>query len=133
MLTSALFCMATAVYFEARDQDIEGQLAVAQVIVNRAYSAVYPNRICDVVKGGGERLHECQFSFYCDGRSDRPTDPDAYRVALSVAVVTLSGIVPDVTDGATHYHADYVRPWWSQQLERVKQIGNHIFYKNNKG
>lgn len=132
MLNSALFCMATAVYFEARNEPVEGQIAVAQVISTRAASPLFENSICDVVKEGGEVRNTCQFSFYCDGLPDRMTDTEARHTAIAVSVLVLSGVLPDTTDGATHYHADYVMPWWAQYMTTIKRISRHIFYREDR-
>ncbi len=137
MLDSILFCIATAVYFEARDQSIEGQLAVSNTIENRVQSSLFPANHCEVVTqgpvaNGWPQRHQCQFSFYCDGKSDIPVDKAAFNKAISVAVVHLSGIIPDNTDGALWYHADYVDPWWAVHMQYIKSIGVHIFYKEQE-
>ncbi|MGH6908302.1 MAG: cell wall hydrolase [Aestuariivirga sp.] len=122
-------CLATAVYFEARSESHLGQLAVATVILNRAKASNYPSSICGVVYQGAHRLNACQFSFACDGQSDLPQDGRAWETALSIAALALA---KDrqlwIVAAATHYHADYVDPYWSKSLHRVTKIGRHIFY-----
>lgn len=125
----ARYCLATAVYFEARSETQLGQLAVATVIVNRARTSSYPSSICGVVFQGAHRRNACQFSFACDGRSDLPQDRSSWETALAVAAKALAKegkqrIVP----AATHFHAENVNPSWSKSLRRVTKIGRHIFY-----
>jgi N-acetylmuramoyl-L-alanine amidase len=128
-MISPLLCLATAIYFEARDQSLEGQLAVAQVILERRDSSSYPSTICDVVRAGGEVRHKCAFSFYCDGKSDRPRDERAFFLAKSIAWGTLHGTIKNATGYATHYHASYVQPSWAVTLVPTRVIGDHIFYR----
>ncbi|MEM6833146.1 MAG: cell wall hydrolase [Sphingomonadales bacterium] len=123
-------CLAQAVYFEARSEPLEGQLAVAQVVLNRVMDERYPTTICGVVFQGEQRRHKCQFSFACDGLSDRPRNPGAWDVAKAVSHVALNGYWDDVTATATHYHADYVMPYWGEILEAHVQHGRHIFYRD---
>ena len=129
MFTSALLCLATAIYFEARDQSLRGQLAVAQVVLERVRDPRYPDTVCDVVKDGGEERHQCAFSFYCDGKSDRPTDQRAFMLAQWVAIGAMSGLLPEVTGGATHYHASHVQPRWASSMEPAARIEDHAFYR----
>jgi spore germination cell wall hydrolase CwlJ-like protein len=129
MLTSALLCLATAVYFEARDQSLRGQLAVAQVVLERVRDPRYPDDICAVVTAGGEERHQCAFSFYCDGKSDRPTDQRAYMLAQWVALAAGSGLLPPMAEGATHYHASHVQPHWVSSMEPAARIEDHAFYR----
>ena len=123
-------CLATAIYFEARGEPIQGQIAVAQVVMNRVRSSLYPDTICGVVYQGQNRRSGCQFSFTCDGRADVPKDKEKWRKVNEVA--------KHMTDGeswlgdighATHYHANYVKPRWRRELNRVKRVGRHIFYR----
>jgi N-acetylmuramoyl-L-alanine amidase len=116
MITPALMCVAMAVYFEARGEPTAGQIAVAQVIRNRIEDPRYPDNACDVVKQGyywnGVPIrNKCQFSFYCDGKSDDPKNKQAWFNSLYIA--HLSGFIPDITDGATHYHSTKVFPEWA--------------------
>ena len=130
MFTSALMCLATAIYFEARNQSLEGQLAVAQVVLERVYDPRFPDTVCEVVTAGGETRSRCAFSFYCDGRSDTPTDERALLIARLVALGALSGFLSDVTGHATHYHAYYVRPDWALSMRPTRIIGDHIYYRD---
>jgi hypothetical protein len=121
-------CLATAIYYEARNQPLEGQEAVAQVIMNRVGKTQFSDSVCGVVAQGGER-RGCQFSFVCDGSMNRPPrDGQAWATAEDVAARTLRGAVTSSVGAATFYHANYVSPWWSKVLPRVAQIGAHIFY-----
>jgi spore germination cell wall hydrolase CwlJ-like protein len=123
-------CMATAIYFEARDESIKGQIAVGQVIMTRVRSSYYPNTICGVVYQGQWNKNACQFSFACDGLPDVPREHKEWETALNVAKDVISGKVylEEVGD-ATHYHATYVSPSWTKLVKRVAKVGGHIFYK----
>lgn len=127
-------CLATGVYFEARGETHLGQMAVAEVIVNRVASKDYPNTICGVVFQGSYRRTGCQFSFTCDGESDRPRDLPAWRKAQYLASLVTMGIVRErlIAENVTHYHADYVEPFWASSLYRVAKIGRHIFYSRTR-
>ncbi|MDX7949696.1 cell wall hydrolase [Lichenihabitans sp. Uapishka_5] len=127
-------CLAEAVYFEARSEPEEGQAAVAQVVLNRAMSGLYPASICGVVFQNQQRRNACQFSFACEGHALHVTEPAAWSRAARVAREVLEGAayVSDIGD-ATHYHANYVRPRWARRLVRADKIGNHIFYKLRPG
>ncbi len=127
-------CLAQAIYFEARGESQKGQAAVAQVVLNRVSSGLYPSTICGVVYQNRDHYEGCQFSFACEGRSLRVTEPDAWRTAERVAASVMSGAtyLADIGD-ATHYHADYVRPYWSYRLKKMDVIGHHIFYKLRPG
>lgn len=128
--------MAMAVYFEARGEPLVGQSAVAHVIMNRVVDARYPNTVCEVVKQGPTYKwkanfpirHKCQFSFYCDGKSDKPTDQDAYELAKMISFGAMTGRTYDPTNGATHYHAHYVNPDWANSKHMTVRINDHIFY-----
>jgi spore germination cell wall hydrolase CwlJ-like protein len=130
--TKAQVCMATAIYFEARGESEEGQIAVGQVIVNRVRSPFYPKNVCAVVYQGASRHRYggCQFSFACDGVRDRITQAESWKTALDVAqrVLDAESWLPDLGN-ATHYHADYVRPRWVRDMVRKERIGHHIFYR----
>ena len=123
-------CLTTAIYFEARSESQLGQLAVATVILNRA-KASHSSSICGVVYKGASHLNSCQFSFACDGKADLVDDVRAWKAALDVTAVALSddmkGRMQTVAT-ATHYHADYVDPYWAKSLTRLTKIGRHIFY-----
>ncbi len=122
-------CLAQAIYFEARGEPLEGRMAVAQVVLNRTRDARYPGDVCAVVFQYQHRRHRCQFSFACDGRSDRPKDRHAWESALRLARTLAAGGYRDLTKGATHYHALYVSPVWSKALAPTRTIGGHRFYR----
>ena len=124
-------CLAQAVYFEARGETVKGQFAVAEVILNRVKSPLYPNTICRVVHQGGSG--GCQFSFTCDGASDRIRERAAYRVAGKIARLMLDGAPRVLTDGATHFHTRNVRPGWAHRMPRTASIGQHMFYRVASG
>lgn len=129
--TEAL-CLTNAIYFEARGEPLEGQLAVAQVVVNRQHDWRYPDNICGVVFEHKAQASStgCQFSFTCDGTPLVVHNPRAWLIARAVAEVALAGAAPDMTGGrATHYHAYWVAPQWSGQLQPTRMIGSHIFYR----
>lgn len=127
-------CLEQAVYFEARSEPEEGQAAVAQVVLNRVKSPLYPNSICGVVFQNSHRHLACQFTFTCEGKSLRITEPAAWERARRIAAAVLEGetYLADV-GGATHYHADYVRPRWASRLRHADTIGRHIFYQLRPG
>ena len=139
-MISALACMAVAIYFEARAEPLAGQIAVANVIVNRVMADQYPDNVCEVITQGRlgskptdrVRRNQCQFSFYCDGKSDAPKDEAAFRYAIDIASNILGGFWLDPTDGATHYHSIDVSPSWAKTMTKVVRIENHIFYKGSK-
>jgi spore germination cell wall hydrolase CwlJ-like protein len=127
-------CLAEAVYFEARSEPEEGQAAVAQVVLNRMKSGLYPSSICGVVYQNRHRHLACQFTFACEGKALRVTDSESWRSASRIAKEVLEGktYLADV-GAATHYHADYVRPRWAKRLKKMDVIGRHIFYKLRPG
>lgn len=116
-------CLRDAIYFEARGEGLKGQFAVAEVILNRLDSARYPHSICGVVK------QSCQFSYTCDGRSDRPTDAAAADIAGRIARVMIDGAPRALTMGATHFHSRMTRPGWAGKFPRTAAIGRHLFYR----
>ena len=134
-----LDCLAQNIYFESRSESQADQIAVGQVVLNRVKSPKYPNTVCDVVRQGPTYnwtenfpvKHKCQFSWYCDGKSDNIRDISAWRLAKSIAGVLLAmpDMVPNVVEDATHYHAHYVKPHWASKLEKVTRIDGHIFYR----
>lgn len=126
---TALKCLAQAVYYEAAREPIEGRRAVAQVVLNRVRSPLYPNSVCGVVYEGSERITGCQFSFTCDGSLLRAPMPALWRQAEDVARQALAGDVETSVGTATNYHADYVLPKWAFTLAKIDQIGRHIFYR----
>jgi len=123
-------CLSNAVYFESRGEPLRGQLAVAQVVLNRAFSGYYPSDVCDVVYQNAHRHNACQFSFACDRIEDVVTEPDAWERAERVAKATLDGKVwlPEIGK-ATHYHAYWVKPWWVRTMRKFTRIGVHSFYR----
>lgn len=123
-------CLATAIYFEARSEPIKGQIAVAQVIMNRVRSRYYADTVCGVVYEGAHRRNSCQFSFACDGLADKPKDKKRWAIAEKLATKVTDGKVwlKDIGH-ASHYHATYVKPVWRHQMKRVQRIGAHIFYR----
>ncbi len=145
LLETAFICLALNTYHEAKNQSLVGQIATAQVVMNRVADDRYPNTVCEVVKQGPHRpswenpekeypvKHRCQFSWYCDGKSDIPKNEKAWRKAQDVAFLVLYNKVNlDVTEGATHYHATYVRPAWAKTKTRTTRIEKHIFYRWEK-
>lgn len=126
-------CLTEAIYFEARGEPIEGQAAVAEVILNRVDSPRYPDTVCKVVNQGTGRLHACQFSYTCDGIPERVTEPRAWDAAGKIAHLLMDGAPRTLTADATHYHADYVDPYWAQVYPRTTQVGTHIFYRQVPG
>lgn len=127
-------CLEQAVYFEARSEPTAGQAAVAQVVLNRVKSPLYPNTICGVVFQNSHRHLACQFTFTCEGKSLRITEPAAWERARRVAAAVLEGETYLASvGGATHYHADYVRPRWASRLRHADTIGRHIFYQLRPG
>ena len=141
ILETALMCMALNMYHEAKNQSMLGQIAVGQVVMNRVEDKRFPDNVCDVVteavtyKGTDKPvLHKCQFSWYCDGQKDEPDlDSKEWWDAKEYASIVLSGtIMLDVTEGATHYHATYVRPAWAKTKTKTTRIDRHIFYRWEK-
>jgi spore germination cell wall hydrolase CwlJ-like protein len=127
-------CLAAGVYFEARGEAVKGQAAVAQVILNRVRNPTYPNTICGVVYQNEKWRNRCQFSFACDGIKDRVASPSHWKTAEDVAMAVTAGKVwlPEI-GSSTHYHATYVKPRWARTMEKMKKIGQHIFYRTHGG
>ena len=133
ILSEEIRCLALNIYFEARSESIEGQHAVGHVVLNRVAHSGFPDTICGVVKQGGEkRRNRCQFSWWCDGRSDEPLNRRAWLLSLTMAYAIYHGHTSDPTQGALWYHADYVTPHWSKALMLVTKIGHHLFYLSRK-
>tara|TARA_B100001173_G_scaffold209573_1_gene180823 strand:- start:2742 stop:3398 length:657 start_codon:yes stop_codon:yes gene_type:complete len=146
-------CMALNIYYESRSDNLAGQYAVADVVLNRMHDDRYPNTVCDVVRQGPvreswktkqhedlpdhERIYNpirnmCQFSWYCDGKSDDPKDETGWAQAQYVAgAIMYSGKYRGITEGATHYHATYVKPKWrlDRGMNHIGRVGSHIFYR----
>jgi spore germination cell wall hydrolase CwlJ-like protein len=123
-------CLANAVYFEARGEPVRGQIAVAQVVMNRVFSGYYPDSVCGVVYQNAHRRHACQFSFACDGIRDTVNEPEALERAKRIAKETLDGKLwlPEVGK-ATHYHAYWVHPSWVREMRKLHRLGVHTFYR----
>jgi len=136
-------CLAKNIYFEARNQGVAGQVAVGAVTLNRVWDKRFPNSICEVVyqaelsrwwleeKGKEVPLrNRCQFSWYCDGKSDEIHDQKTYGSIFRLAELMVnSNSIIDITEGATHYHADYVAPSWASSKTKTTEIEDHIFYR----
>lgn len=128
--TRAERCLANAVYFEARDQSFRGQVAVAQVVMNRVFSGVYPHDVCGVIYQNADRYRGCQFAFACDGRPDVVDESDAWGRARRIARETLDGeLYVAAVGAATHYHAAYVQPRWVHEMRWIAREGIHLFYR----
>jgi spore germination cell wall hydrolase CwlJ-like protein len=125
----ALECLTTAIYYEAAIEPTEGQRAVAQVILNRVRHPAYPRTVCGVVFQGSERRTGCQFSFTCDGSMRRVPMASALARARKVAEEALAGKVYAPVGLATHYHTNWVVPYWSSSLVKAANVGTHIFYR----
>jgi spore germination cell wall hydrolase CwlJ-like protein len=123
-------CLANAIYFEARSEPVRGQMAVAQVVLNRVFSGVYPDNVCSVVYQNAHRRLACQFTFACDGKSKAITDRHAWGRSMRIARQTLDGQIylPEVGK-STHYHATYVSPTWARTMHRLVRHGLHNFYR----
>ena len=130
-------CLALNIYYEARSDMMAGRYAVADTVLNRVADSRYPNTICDVVQQGrlGDdsgivKRNQCQFSWFCDGKSDVPLDQDSWQRAQIVAYNIINyRKFRGITKGSTHYHATYVNPSWAETIELVGTIGQHIFYR----
>ena len=129
MIETALMCLALNIYFEARSEPIEGQIAIAEVTLNRVASTNYPNDVCSVVLQ--ENKDGCQFSWWCDGKSDQPREHNSLQTSKALAELMLNEghHITVIGDEATHYHNNEVHPYWANDLHKIRQIGKHIFYK----
>ena len=123
-----LKCLSEALYFESRGEQLEGQIAVANVIINRKNSKDFPNTICRVVSEGSHKRNACQFSYNCDGKLELIYDKRAYRRIAKLSNIILNGAFADITGGATFFHASEVNPSWAKKFRKTKKIGRHIFY-----
>ena len=136
-MLSTITCLAVAIYFEARSEPIAGQLAVAQVVLNRVANERYPDTVCDVITEGptypsGHPVRDkCQFSFWCDGKPEDIHDYEAWQTAIRVATIaTETTALPiDISEGAMFYHATSVSPSWRHTMQMTARIGQHIFYR----
>jgi len=134
-----IYCMAQNIYFEAGNQPLAGKIAVAQVVINRTNHPNYPTTMCDVIYQAKWKenwlgnlvpiRHQCQFSWFCDGKSDDPVDSPTWMNSLKVAADVVQGKYGDITEGSTHYHSIYVNPYWADSLNETVIINEHIFYK----
>lgn len=122
-------CLAEALYFEARGESVQGQFAVAEVIMNRVDHAEFPGDVCGVVHQGTGRKYQCQFTYTCDGIKEVITEPRAFDQVGKIAHLMVEGAPRPLTQGATHYHTRAVNPRWSRVYPRVATIGVHHFYK----
>jgi spore germination cell wall hydrolase CwlJ-like protein len=126
----AVHCLAEAIYYEAGFEPEQGQRAVAQVVLNRVRDRNFPDTICGVVYQGSGRKTGCQFSFVCDGSLwRRPPKPPKWDEAKQLAAEAIDGYVVAAVGTATHYHTDYVDPWWRPTLVEITKIGAHVFYR----
>lgn len=123
-------CLATAIYFEARDEPVRAQIAVAQVVLNRAFTPYYPNDVCGVIYQNDHRYLKCQFTFACDGKSKAIKEPEPWNRAMRIARDVLDGKLwmPDVAK-STHYHDDWARPNWIGEMKKMDKLGGLIFYR----
>ncbi|MBO6852991.1 MAG: cell wall hydrolase [Marivivens sp.] len=122
-------CLTEALYFEARGESIPGMFAVGEVILNRVESASFPDTVCRVVNQGTGRKFACQFTYTCDGRLETVSEPKAWVLVGKVARLLMDGAETELTEGATHYHANWVSPSWSRRFARTATIGVHHFYR----
>lgn len=128
-----LRCLALSMYFEARGEPMVGQRAVGHVVMNRVAHSRFPKSVCEVVRQGGEqRLHRCQFSWWCDGHTDKPKNKTGWKNSVQLATKIYHGESTDPTGGALWYHADYVSPYWQKVFTKGPKIGQHIFYLDSK-
>ena len=128
IISSALLCLASNIYFEARSEPIAGQIAVAEVTLNRVGSHDYPNDICGVVLQ--ENDDGCQFSWWCDSKSDQPKDMFSFLKAKAIAKMMIEDgeYISVVGDEVTHYHSTSVEPYWIADYTESQRIGDHVFY-----
>jgi len=125
-------CLTRNIYFEAATEDAFGKLAVAMATLNRVNHSKFPNTICGVVYQGPRIKHKtwaCQFSWFCDGKSDRMRNRRLRHESRRIATLALLFPEHDITGGATHYHASYVQPFWAKKLTLTRKFGKHIFYR----
>ena len=122
------YCLALNLYHEARGEDASGVVAVGNVVLNRVQSKRFPNTVCKVVKQGGQRRYKCQFSWWCDGRSDKAKNKDSWREMVWLAEKLLNGNIADNTDGSLFYHTRDVNPYWNVNMTPKLSLGQHIFY-----
>ena len=126
------YCLAEALYFEARGESLRGQVAVAEVILNRVDSKRYPKTICGVVQQGQHRRNACQFSYNCDGRSNHIGNKKVFERLGKIAWSMMNGTPRKLTGSALYYHNTSVKPRWSRKFHRTAKIGSHIFYRRSR-
>ena len=144
LMTQDTYCMALNIYHESRSENLAGKFAVADVVLNRVNDRSYPDTVCGVIYDAELKpswkdptkevpvRNRCQFSWYCDGKLDDPTETDAWNESILVAHQSIyEGRMLGLTEGATHYHTTYVEPYWASSLDLVGHIGSHIFYREN--
>ena len=124
-------CLAEALYFEARGESVQGQFAVAEVILNRVDSPRFPDSVCGVIKQGTGARYQCQFTYTCDGRPEHVAEPRAWDHVGKVARAILDDGHRGLTGGATHYHTTAVSPGWANVYDRTARIGVHLFYRHD--
>ena len=134
-----IYCLAQNIYFEAGNQPLAGKIAVSQVVLNRVEHYAYPDNVCGVVYDAKWRenwkgkmvpiRNQCQFSWFCDGKSDDPVDSATWLSSMHIARDVMQGAYGDITEGATHYHATWVYPYWADSLNETVVINEHVFYK----
>lgn len=124
-------CLAEALYFEARGETVQGQFAVAEVIMNRVDSPNYPNSVCGVINQGTGKKYQCQFTYTCDGHPEVIAEPGAFERVGKIAKAVLDGAPRRLTAGATHYHTKAVNPRWARVYPRTATIGSHHFYRQS--
>jgi Cell Wall Hydrolase len=129
----ALECLTSAIYYEAGEEPLAGQQAVAQVVLNRVRHPAFPASVCGVIYQGSTRPTGCQFTFTCDGSLARAPERSSWNRAREVAKAALAGFVQPTVGNATHYHANYVAPYWAPTLAKAAAIGAHIFYRWSGG
>ncbi|MBS1111904.1 MAG: cell wall hydrolase, SleB-type [Nitrospirae bacterium] len=127
-LNDAITCLSRTIYWEARGEDAAGMEAIANVVMNRLGHEGFPNKICDVVKQGSEQ-GDCQFSWWCDGRSDDAEEGKSYAIAKEIARKALNRQLTDRTGGALYFHHRKVTPSWSPEYIKTFEVGEHVFYK----
>lgn len=128
-MNSALLCLALTVYYEARGEIPDGQIAVAETVINRVEDSRWPDSICGVVTQNRHptSLHRCQFSFYCDGKPEQPGDAIAWQQAQDIAEAVIEGNL-SLGIEATHYHTTHTLPVWADSMESLGTVGDHVFY-----
>ncbi|WP_366941470.1 cell wall hydrolase [uncultured Litoreibacter sp.] len=122
-------CLSEALYFEARGESLKGQIAVAEVILNRVSSSRFPNSVCAVINQGTGRKYACQFTYTCDGRPETVSEPAAFARVGKIARMMLDGAPRKLAGGALYYHTTAVRPSWARKFRRTAKMGVHLFYK----